>query len=282
MKSMLLLLAFWAHGGSGPVVKLKVNPVTPLATFGMIKAGAHFDINPGTLKLAPLSSPQPLPQSSILAKTSPFIVVPQNGNLRETGHYPHEQLGAAADYLRQGIRFDGLQTDLKAHNDNDAKVTGETYGSISAKINLRIAELSRKFTEERLAGANALNLSEDIGMGHLAEVAVIRKEGENLLNVGEEVRKDGRTIGEIDAETRTHLIEVASGNLNSGKKSKIQQFIKFLRAEAKKRNKAVKYYYDPDKADPEDIERLKKIGEKQGITVEFVPIPWELVADFYG
>jgi hypothetical protein len=234
MKAILLMLALWAHGGSGPVVKIKVASVAPSLGYHQAKLGTSL-FEPAKLTIGPLISPELLLQS-----------VP-------------------------------LQNDIQATVRQDTMPTGETYSSISARITQRVAELRSKFEEERSASANALNLSPSIGYGHLAEVAVIRHEGARLINVGEVVRKDGAAVGEIDAETDEHLIEVASGDLNSGKKSKVQQFIKFLRGEAKKRGKAVKYYYDPLKADPQDIERIKKMGEKQGVTVVFVPIPWELV-----
>lgn len=274
MKAILLLLAFWAHGGSAPVVKVKIA-VAPVQYQG--GPTAAFNLDASKLKLSPVNtSPLIMTPSVIRARNNPFILVPQNYKTRTIAEVGPEQSGLITDYLQQSVTFDRA---VPAQNDNAYAAAGETYGAISEKVAKRIVELRRKFEQERVAPANAMNFSNDIGAGHLAEIAVIRREGRSLVNVSEEVKKDGSTIGEIDAETRTHLIEVASGDLNSGYKSKVQQFIKFLRAEAKKRNKSVKYYYNPDKADPEDIERIKKIGRKQGITVEFVPIPWEEIAD---
>jgi hypothetical protein len=131
---------------------------------------------------------------------------------------------------------------------------------IPVRVELRLAELAH------------LGKAPD-GEGWRAEAAVIQAERASLVNVNEVLEKGGKAYGEIDAETDTHLIEVAYGSLNSHGGKKVKQLIRFLRSEAVRRGKGIRYYVDFDLADPETMQRLKDVAGHKGVEVEFKPIP---------
>lgn len=255
------------QGVGAVVVPLLNAPVslvpTTIALSPSAPAPAAVNVEAGPLQSA-------LPALSPLTQLAEFDAKPQAQGVPAASPSGGSAPGVETQARAAGARFDGL-----AFKESAESAVAVPAGGLQTKIDARITALQdyadkmvRHYTDQGLA------VPDFAGKGPLAELAVLKAYRQRLVRVNEEISRQGRTVGELDAETPTEIFEVASGSLEANSGKKVRQMLTFLRAEAKKRGKTLVFFIDPNLAEKKTMDRLGRLGQQQGVQVEFRPIPW--------